>query len=70
MAFADMISWECHERYLQQLTSHLLDPPQNYTRPTLQQVFKADRQVFMYLIRVGAQLKKLLDNTLDLDVKL
>ena len=71
MSFADMISWESHERYLQQLTSHLrLDPPQNYSRPTLQQVLKADRQVFMYLIRVGAQLKRLPDNTLDLDVKL
>ena len=71
MSFADMISWESHERYLQQLTSHLrLDPPQNYSRPTLQQVLKADRQVFLYLIRVGAQLKRLPDNTLDLDVKL
>ena len=68
MTFADMISWESHERYLQQLTSHLrMDPPQNYTRPTLQQVLKADRQVFMYLIRVGAQLKRLPNNTLDLD---
>ena len=71
MSFADMISWESHERYLQQLTSHLrLDPPQNYSRPTLQQVLKADQQVFLYLIRVGAQLKRLPDNTLDLDVKL
>ena len=71
MAFADVMSWECHERYLQQLTSHLrLDPPQNYNRPTLQQVLKADRQVFMYLIRVGAQLKRLPDNTLDLDSKI
>ena len=71
MAFADMLSWECHERYLQQLTSHLrMDPPQNYIRPSLQQVLKADRQVFMYLIRVGAQLKRLPDNTLDLDQKL
>ena len=47
-----------------------MDPPQNYTRPTLEQVLKADRQVFMYLIRVGTQLKRLPDNTLDLDVKL
>ena len=71
MAFADILSWECHERYLQQLASHLrMDPPQNYVRPSLQQVLKADRQVFMYLIRVGAQLKRLPDNTLDLDQKL
>lgn len=71
MDFADILSWECHERYLQQLTSHLrMDPPQNYMRPTLQQVLKADRQVFMYLIRTGAQLKRLSDNSLDLDQKI
>ena len=30
MDFADILSWESHERYLQQLTSHLcMDPPQN-----------------------------------------
>jgi len=47
-----------------------MDPPQNYMRPTLQQVLKADRQVFMYLIRTGAQLKRLSDNSLDLDQKI
>lgn len=71
MDFADILSWECHERYLQKLTSHLrLDPPQNYCRPTLQQILKADRQVFMFLIRVGVQLKRLPDNSLDMDTKL
>jgi hypothetical protein len=71
MDFADILSWESHERYLQQLTSHLcMDPPQNYSRPTLQKIFKADRQVFMYLIRVGVQLKRLPNNTLDMDTKL
>ena len=44
MAFADMLTWDSHERYLQQLTGHLrMDPPQNYMRPTLQQILKADR---------------------------
>ena len=71
MCFADTLSWECHERYLQQLTSHLrVDPPAGYVRPSLQQILKADRQVFMYLIRCGVELKRLPDNTLDLDVKL
>jgi hypothetical protein len=42
MDFADILSWESHERYLQQLTSHLrMDPPQNYSRPTLQQIVKS-----------------------------
>jgi len=71
MDLADILSWESHERYLQQLTSHLcMDPPQNYSRPTLQKILKADRQVFMYLIRVGVQLKRLPNNTLDMDTKL
>ena len=70
MDFADFLSRESHERYLQQLTSHLrMDPHQNYSRPTLQQILKADRQVFVYLIRVGVQLKRLSNNTLDMDTK-
>ena len=68
MAFADLMSWESHERYLQQLTSHLrAEPPPNYQRPTLPQVLKADRQVFLYLIRVGVGLKRQPDNSLLLD---
>ena len=71
MAFSDMLAWECHERYLQQLTAHLrMDPPQHYVRPSLQQVLKADRQVFLYLIRLGVQLKRGPDNSLELDTKI
>ena len=70
-AFADIMSWDAHERYVQQLMGHLCsDPPPNYHRTTLPQVLKADRQIFLYLIRHGCQLKRLPDNTLDLDVKL
>ena len=68
MTFADLISWECHERYLQQLTGHLRsEPPPNYMRPTLPQVLKADRQVFLYLIRAGVDLKRQPDDSLLLD---
>ena len=68
MTFADLISWECHERYLQQLTGHLRsEPPPNYMRPTLPQILKADRQVFLYLIRAGVDLKRQPDNSLLLD---
>ena len=45
-------------------------PANRNTRPTLQQIPKADRQVFMCLIRIGVQLKRLPDNKLDLDSKL
>ena len=68
MTFPDLRSWESYERYLQQLTSHLrAEPPPNYMRPTLPQILKADRQVFLYLIRVGVDLKRQPDNTLLLD---
>lgn len=71
LAFADIVSWEVHERYLQQLTSHLrVDPPPNYSRPTLPQLLKADRQVFLYLIRTGVELKRLANGLLDMDDKL
>ena len=36
-------------------------------RPTLPQILKADRQVFLYMIRAGADLKRQPDNTLQLD---
>ena len=70
MTFADLISWESHERYLQQLTSHLRsEPPPNYLRPMLPQILKADRQVFLYLIRVRVcvDLKRQPENILLLD---
>ena len=68
MEFADMCSWDVHERYLQDLTSHLrMDAPPGFSRPTLGQVLKADRQVFMHMIRTGVQLKRLPNNELDMD---
>ena len=71
MTFADMISWEAHERYLQQLTSHLRnEPPPNFMHPTLPQILKADRQVFLFLIRVGVDLRRQPDNSLQLDEKI
>ena len=71
MTFADMVSWEVHEKYIQQLTSHLRnDPPPGYTRPTLPQLLKADRQVFLHMIRAGVELKRLPSNLLDMDTKI
>ena len=44
IACMDIISWEVHERYLQELFSYLrLDPPENFMRVTIQQVMRADR---------------------------
>ena len=71
MAFADMISWESHQKYLQELTGLLrMDPPPNYLRPTLPQILKVDRQVFLHMIRQGIELKRLPDNSLDMHSKI
>ena len=71
LAFADIISWEAHERYLQMLFSHLrIEPPASYHKPTIQQVLQADRQVFVTLIREGAKVRRLPDNTLEMDSKI
>ena len=71
MCFADIISWNVHERYIQQLTSHLRnEPPPNYVRPSLPQILKADRQVFLWLMRNGVDLKRQPDNSLELDMKM
>ena len=61
------ISWEIHERYLQKLFSHLrADPPENF-KVTIQQVMRADRQVFMFMIKEDVSLRRIPDNTLQMD---
>ena len=68
MACVDIISWEVHERYLQKLFSHLrLDPLENFMKVTIQQVMRADRQVFMFMIKEDVSLRRLLDNTFQVD---
>ena len=54
MACVDIISWEVHERYLQKLFSRL-------------RVMRADRQVFMFMIKEDVSLRRLPDNTLQMD---
>ena len=67
-AFADVISWESHETYLMALFSNLQkSPPQNYVKPTLQQVLRADRAVFTKLIQDGTSVRRAADGTLPLD---
>lgn len=68
LCFADILSWEKHE---QQLTGHLRqEPPPNYTRPSLPQVLKADRQVFLFLILAGIDLKRKPDGALEMDTQI
>ena len=68
MACVDMISWEAHEKYLQKLFNHLRgEAPEHFSKPTLQQLLKADRQVFMQMIKDDVAVRRLPDNTLQMD---
>ena len=67
-AFADVISWECHERYLQCLFERLREEvPTGYVKTSLQQVLKADRTAFVSLIRDNVPVRRGPDNILQCD---
>ena len=69
--FIDAMSWESHGRYLQALFSHLrTEPPEGYVKPTLQQVLKADRQVFLTLIWQDVSVRRRDDDTLEMDAQI
>ena len=65
MAFADILSWECHQRMQIDIAS-ALGPASEPEQADVAAGLEADRQVFMYRIRI----KRLPDNTLDLDSKI
>ena len=50
-AFADMMEWTVHERYISQLFQHLRkDPPQGYMKTSIQQLLRADRAVWTKIV--------------------
>lgn len=56
--FAQLISYTEHERYTDALFRHLAeDPPPGYAATTMQQVLRADRQVFLYLAGTVADIR-------------
>ena len=70
VAFAacDCMSWDAHERYLQSLFGHLrTEPPEGFSKPTLQQVLRADRQVFLWMIRQDVGVRRTPDDILPMD---
>ena len=70
-AFIDALSWEAHERYLQTLFAHLgTEAPEGYVKPTLQQVLKAGRQVFLMMICKDVKVRRREDDTLEMDTEL
>ena len=70
VAFAacDCMSWNAHERYLQALFGHLrTEPPEGFSKPTLQQVLRADRQAFLLMIRQDVGVRRAPDDSLPMD---
>lgn len=48
--FAQLISFRAHEKYIDMLFRHLsAEPPPNYSRTTINQLLRADREVFLYM---------------------
>lgn len=70
VAFAacDCMSWNAHERYLQALFGHLrTEPPEGFSKPTLQQVLRADRQAFLLMIRQDVGVRRAPDDSVPMD---
>ena len=48
--FANLISFTAHERYTESLLHHLsMEPPPNFQHTTIDQILRADREVWLYL---------------------
>lgn len=69
--FAQLISFTAHEKYVDKLFRHLsLEAPPNFQQTSLQQILRADRQVFVYLCREVASIRPTLTGDRPLDNKL
>ena len=70
--FAGLISFLEHEKYVDRLFRHMsVEPPAQFSAPTLAQVLRADREVFLYLSKNVSDIRPLpgaprpLDKALD-----
>lgn len=69
--FANLISFACHERYIDRLMRRLnTDPPPNYQATSMAQILRADRQVWIYLSQNVADIRPAADGTRPLDAGL
>jgi len=69
--FADLLTWQTHERYLSMLFSHLRkDPVEGYSRVSLQQILRADRAAWTRLIETGVPVRRNHAGQLPLDTEL
>eukprot|EP00435_Cladocopium_sp_Y103_P066376 s126_g28.t1 len=69
--FANLISFNVHELYVEKLLKHLsTDPPIGFQATTLAQVMKADREVFSFLAQEVRDIRPGADNVRPLDAAL
>ena len=67
-AFADMMEWTVHERYISQLFQHLRkEPPQGYMKTSIQQLLRADRAVWTKLVEDNVGIRRDLAGLRPLD---
>ena len=71
LAFAGVMSWNCHEKYLAKLFAHLhREPPPGYLRTTVAQIVEADKLAWHKLIEDNTKPRKSTAGTLALDTAL
>ena len=71
LAFADLLSWQVHERYLSRLFNHLRkDVPVGFSKVSLQQVLRADRAAWTKLIEINSPIRRTGAGILPLDTAL
>lgn len=71
LAFADLLSWQVHERYLSVLFNHLRrDVPSGFNKVSLQQVLRADRAAWTKLIESSHPIRRDATGELPLDTAL
>ena len=58
-AFADLLDWTAHERYISQLFGHLRkDSPRGYVKTSIQQLLRADRAVWAKIIEDNVSVRR------------
>ena len=66
--FAGLISYEAHEKYIDKLMRRLnSEPPPNYQQTSINQILKADREVWIFMAQNVADVRPSADGTRPLD---
>ena len=69
--FANLLTWQVHERYLARLFGHLRkDPVEGYCKVSLQQMLRADRDAWTRIIEAGCAIRRDAAGALPLDTEL